>query len=187
MRKTGHLFADRVAPKVLPVQLRSLFVFRGDFAVIESPEMIEKLRNSIGVARQLNRQNFGAVGPHLAAFHRIVVEQNETIQSKTQLLRYGFQVFRLGPPIDSRNKKLVAPQEHFRVAVENRLNILFVILAAQAEDHSRVLLFSHEFLQRSSRRVDLHAERAIFSARSIPERIVTIDRDDFVRNLLQRV
>src|SRR3954471_1867805 len=59
-------------------------------------------------------------------------------------------------------------------------DILLVVLAARAKEHSRFLLLLHELLQCSERRIQPNAFGAILAAYAAPKRVVTVQGDHFI-------
>ena len=71
-------------------------------------------------------------------------------------------------------------QDHSRIPLEHPPDIGFIILAAQAQQHSLVSLGEHELLQFTTRSIDCDS-RAFFTTYPTPQRIITIQHDYLVR------
>src|SRR6266404_1828995 len=80
---------------------------------------------------------------------------------------------------------MLALQCHLRSPLQYFENILFVVLAAKAEEHASVVLPDHEFLDGSSRRINLHTQRTIFPAHSSPQGPIAIKHNDFGAGAVQ--
>jgi len=131
--------------------------------------------------RQLQRQNAGAVDPDIRAINRVVIDEDETVQPKIELLRERFDVVRFAVPIDAPRNQVLAFQEHIGSLVEDGQRIVFIVLAAQTEQHAGVHLTDHEFLQRAVRRGHFDSPRTILTANPFPERVVAVQHDHFER------
>src|SRR5712692_8375828 len=131
--------------------------------------MIEKSCGSGWILRQAERPYLRAVCLHFRTFNRVVVHENEALESKIQFLGQGFDILRLGPPVNPPANDMLALQCHLRSPLKYFENILFVVLAAKAEEHARVVLSNHKFLDCPSRRINLHTPCTILPAHSSPQ------------------
>src|SRR5204863_9074021 len=64
---------------VLPVHVGAAPVLSGQLKLIERPAMVQKLRNELGILRQLQGQDLRAFGLDRHAFYRVVIEKDETV------------------------------------------------------------------------------------------------------------
>ena len=60
--------------------------------MVKGPNLIQEPRQGFGVGRQLERQRLRRVGARLRAFHRIIVQKNNALQSHVQLPRQGPEI-----------------------------------------------------------------------------------------------
>ena len=86
--------------------------------------------------RQLQRQDLRTARPDFGTFERVIVEENEAIQSKVQLLRKRSYVLRLWPPINPPGHEVIPLQDHVRAFVEYLEHIELVVLTAQTEQET---------------------------------------------------
>ncbi len=101
---------------------------------------------------QLQGKHFRAASLNLRTLHRAVVQEYEAVHSKLQFCGERSKIFGFGLPVDSGGNEMLPFENHPGVFLENPPNILFVILAAKAQQHPRVTLSDDEFLQRSDNR-----------------------------------
>src|ERR1051325_1684658 len=92
---------------ILPVKLGAASVLGGAFWMVESPAMLEELRDALGIIRELQHQHLRASGLHLGAFPRVIINEDETVQTKPQFLRKGIEVLGFGPPVDSISGEMI--------------------------------------------------------------------------------
>ena len=105
----------------------------------------------VAVDRQPERQDLRAAGPDLGTLDRVVVEEDEAVEPKVQLLRQRADILRLGLPVDPPGDQVLALQDHVRPAVEDLEHVGLVVLAAQAEQEPLARQLHHEPLQGPSR------------------------------------
>ena len=158
----------------------AVLIFLGRAHVIECPDMIQKRREQFRVPRQLQRQNAGAVDLGIRAINRVVIDEDETVQPKIEFFRERSDVFRFALPIDAPRNQVLAFQEHIGSLVEDVQRILFIVLAAQTEQHAGVHLTDHEFLQSAVRCSHFDSQGTVLTAYPFPERVVAVQHDHFV-------
>ena len=72
---------------------------------------------------------------------------------------------------------MLAFQGHIGSLVEHVQHILFVVLAAQTEQHAGIHLIDHELLQRAVGCGHFDPKRAVLAAYAFPERVVAVQHD----------
>src|SRR5205085_6285373 len=82
---------------------------------------------------------------------------------------------------------VLALQTHIRPALKYLDDILLIVFAAQTEQHPRSVLSDHEFLQFATRRINPDPIGPILPAHALPQCLVTIKDDHFVRRVVQGV
>ena len=80
----------------------------------------------------MQRQDFRTARPDFGAFERVIVEENEAIQSKVELLSSDL-MFSLWPPVDPPGHEVILLQDHVRAFLEYLKHIELVVLTAQTE------------------------------------------------------
>ena len=80
---------------LLLVHRRPLPVFRRHAEAVECPDVLEETPD-VAVDRQAEGQDLRAAGPDLGALDRVVIEEDEAVQSEVQLLRQRADILRLG-------------------------------------------------------------------------------------------
>src|SRR6476659_7730953 len=99
--------------------------------MIERPNMIQEPRNRSAVLWDLQRQHARTLDPDIRAVQRVVIDEYETVQAKTELGRKRFDVFRFAFPIDTPRDQVLAFQNHVSPPGKDIQHILFAVLAAQ--------------------------------------------------------
>ena len=89
-----------------------------------------------GARGQQQRQHLGSAGLHFLHFLGIVVDQDERIEAEFQLFGERCEIAGLGIPVDALRHEIAEAQRHFRMSAERVDHILFVVLAAQREQHA---------------------------------------------------
>ena len=97
----------------------------------------------------------------------------------SQFLGERGQVGALGLPVDAAGREILEPQRHLRMGAEGLEDVLFVVLAAERQQHAGAAAAGHELLQRAPRRIHHHALRPVFAADAAPEGVVAIEGDHF--------
>jgi hypothetical protein len=169
-----------VTLRVLPIEFGATAIFLGNFEAIEHPAMLEEPRDKIWFRRQIQNQDFRAIGFDFGTFDRVVIDENETIESKLELLGKGFQIFGFRLPVKALCGEVFLAQRHIQTALKYFQDVALVILAAQAQQHSCSMLRAHEFLQLPAYFVQPDTLRAVFATNARPESVVAIQRDDLV-------
>jgi len=80
---------------------------------------------------------------------------------------------------------VLAFQDHISSLIEYVQHILFAVLAAQAQQHSRVPLIHHELLQSAVSHGDRDSLPAILATYAFPNSVITIQNNCFERLSLQ--
>ena len=131
--------------------------------------------------RQGKRQYPRRLGLRFGTLLGIIVHQNKAVDPQSQVGRQGAQVRALAVPVDTARREILHSQRHFRVSAKGLHDVLFVVLAAQGQQHPLAPAVRHELLQGSARRVEHYAVRAVFPANARPERFVAVERRDLIR------
>ena len=77
---------------VLTIKFGAAAIFDGQLQVIENPAVFQESGDLLGILRQLQGQNVRTIGFHFGAFHRVVIQEDETIQAELQFLGERFQI-----------------------------------------------------------------------------------------------
>src|SRR5690348_17256431 len=80
---------------------------------------------------------------------------------------------------------MLSAQGHVKSLRKYLVNILLVIFAAKAKQSSSLVLRAHEFLKGLVWWIQSDALRPVFTADTPPERVITIENDDFAGRPLQ--
>ena len=127
---------------------------------------------------QQKSQNFRQTRTDLGTDHWIVVEKYKTIQGKPKFLRQRDQVLRLRLPIDSPGHEIPFLQQHFAARIENLQHFLFIVLAAERDQHAAALLCENAFLKNFSEGFETYPCTAILTDNTAPQSIIAIEHDD---------
>ena len=147
--------------------------------------MVQEGRDGLGILRQLQRQNAGAIDLDLCALNGIVIDKDEALQPEIELAPEGLEVFRLAAPIEPPRYEMLVPEHHIGSLLKHVQNITFVVFAAEAKQPPGARLPDHELLQRFVRWCDLDAQGAVLAADPLPKCVVAVQHNYFVGILFQ--
>ena len=138
-------------------------------------------KSGISAARagSSERQHLGSAGLHFLHLLGIVVHQDEGVEAEFQFFGERREVAGLGIPVDALRHEIRRGERHFRMRAEGGGHILFVVLAAQGEQHALAAALRHELLERAARRIEHDALGTVLAADAGPQGVVAIERDDF--------
>ena len=170
----------------MQIERGTLAIFIGDFEMIQNPEVAEKALHRGEVLWKLNGNDSRAIGFDFGALDRVVIDEDETVETKVEFLSQRSEVFGFRNPVEAAGCKILTLEQHL-VETEDFFDVFRVVLAAKAKKHAGIQLRAHEFVQDAARFVDLYAGWAILAANSAPKSIVAIERDHFARRAFERM
>ena len=115
----GRILAEAVAFAVFPVEGSALTIFFGNFLLVKCPDVLEKLWDLFGRIRQL-------------AFKRVVINKYEAVEAQLEFGSEFPKILRFRPPVHTRSDNVFAFERHLFPAVENFINVVFIVFAAEA-------------------------------------------------------
>ena len=187
VKETARFRPELLTVLALAVHFRAPAVLFGQLEMIECPAMVQELPNLLDLFWQLQCQHFRAIGFDFGALNRVVIDKDETIQPQLELFGQVHEVFRFRTPIQPPGGEMLAPQGHVETVGENFKDVLFVVLAAEAEQPSGVALRAHELLERFARSIQADSFGPVLATHSRPKRLVAIKHDDLICGPIQRV
>ncbi len=116
----------------------------------------------------------------LRAFGGVVVYEDEAVQPEPEFLGQRHYICRFRLPVDAPRNKMLHPQRELGMGAEGFYYIFVVVFATQAEQHARLMLRQHEFLQCAPRRIEHDTLGAVFAAHALPERLIAIQYNHLV-------
>ena len=164
----------------LGVEFAAAAVFVGDAGTVEGPYVSQKI-GDFGRARERQGERLGCPGLGFLDFLGIVVHQDEGVQADFQFVGERGEVGGLVVPVDTLGDEVGEGQRHAWVGVEGGGNVLWVVLAAQGEEHAVGAQAGHELLQAAARGIEDDAFGAVLAADAGPQGVVAIEGDGLER------
>ena len=183
----GNGGAESFPLQVLLVELGAFGILLSASIAIERPGMRQELGNAIGLAGEFQGEHLRTVGLNFGAFDRVVVDEDEAVETQVQFSGEGFQVLGFGLPVNFGGDDPIARQGHIGTAIEHRPDIRFHVFAAQTQQHPGIGAVHHKFLQCPILGIDGNSLGAILAANPFPQGIVAIENHHFVGGALQGV
>ena len=143
--------------------------------------MTQEFRDLGGRVGQRERERLGRAGLRLRHFLGVVVHQNDAVEPKIKFVGERGQVRAFGLPIDALRREILQRSGISGMRLKRSRDVLFVVLAAEREQHALVPARAHELLQGAARRIEHHALGPILAADAGPQRVVAIERDHLER------
>ena len=81
--------------------------------------MVQEPGNLLRVIRQLQHENLRTFGCHRSAFNRVIIDENETIQTEIEFLSERPQVFGFREPVQTPGGELLQTQRHIEALPEH--------------------------------------------------------------------
>ena len=75
---------------------------------------------------------------------------------------------------------MIAFKRHVGIMLKHSKYIIFIILTAQADQHSSFVLSDHEFLKRPPIWVDINAKHPVLTADTFPKGLIAIQHYNFI-------
>jgi len=98
--------------------------------MIESPDVLQEMRNVLGRGRERNSHDLRRAALHLGALPGVVIDEDKRVEADAELLRQRIQTVHFRFPIDPPGRKIAETERHVRALLEHFERIRFVFLAA---------------------------------------------------------
>ncbi len=179
LERLGGIAQPR-ARRLLAIERRALPVLRGQRATVERPHAVEERWNLRGRGQRQD-EDLRTRGLHLGALDGVVVDEDEAVEAEVQLLGDRVDVLGLRLPVDAPGHEVLPAEPHPGMPIEDLQHVGLGVLAAEAQEPSRLVLAEHELLEGDAGGVHVDAERAVLTAHPGPQRLVAVEHDDLRR------
>ena len=189
-RQVRRLRRQRVARHVGLIVLGALAILVGDGEAFEIAGVDDALGIERRIVRHFRHRHHRQFAAHQIALERVVVDEDQRIETDVQLLGDGADVLRLVRPVGDEAGDVGALQHHLRMLLERLQRVRLVVLGAHREDDAalgqiaRVVLERDEGFAGGAALAEDDAFQAVVADHAAPQRVVEIEHQALRRAAL---